>query len=157
MVPDGLEEALRAARDARGEIGCDRLWREAERFSVPLIVARCRDCGHAYLDPRPVDEDLPALYLIGKDGKVAELEWQRTMKAREIELIDVDLWWQDLYSDRTGKRITPRRSFPRSAISSGSISRTSAFSRTRRKCMTNCGLARKPCTSSNRASRTAAR
>ena len=36
-VPDGLEEALRAARDARGEIGCDRLWREAERFSVPLI------------------------------------------------------------------------------------------------------------------------
>jgi hypothetical protein len=36
-VPDGLEEALRAARDGRGEIGCDRLWREAERFSVPLI------------------------------------------------------------------------------------------------------------------------
>jgi hypothetical protein len=36
-VPDGLEEALRAARDARGEIGCDRLWRQAERFSVPLI------------------------------------------------------------------------------------------------------------------------
>lgn len=36
-VPDGLEGALRAARDARGEIGCERLWREAERFSVPLI------------------------------------------------------------------------------------------------------------------------
>jgi hypothetical protein len=36
-VPDGLEGALLGARNERGEIGCERLWREAERFSVPLI------------------------------------------------------------------------------------------------------------------------
>jgi len=36
-VPDGLEGALLAARNERGEISCDRLWRQAERFSVPLI------------------------------------------------------------------------------------------------------------------------
>jgi hypothetical protein len=36
-VPAGLEDALRAATDERGEIGCDRLWRAAERFAVPPI------------------------------------------------------------------------------------------------------------------------
>jgi hypothetical protein len=37
-VPDGLEDALRAARDERGEIGCEQLWQEAERFSVPRVL-----------------------------------------------------------------------------------------------------------------------
>jgi len=36
-VPDGLEEALLAVGAERGEIGCDRLWREAERFSVEPV------------------------------------------------------------------------------------------------------------------------
>ena len=38
-VSDGLEEALLAARDERGEISCERLWREAERFSVQGLQA----------------------------------------------------------------------------------------------------------------------
>jgi hypothetical protein len=43
-VPEGLEEALLAARDERGGIGCERLWREAESFSVQrLQVARVAD------------------------------------------------------------------------------------------------------------------
>jgi hypothetical protein len=36
-VPDGLEDALRAARNERDEISCGRLWEEAERFGVPRI------------------------------------------------------------------------------------------------------------------------
>jgi len=36
-VPDGLEPALLAARNDRGEITCERLWQEAERFSAPRI------------------------------------------------------------------------------------------------------------------------
>lgn len=43
-VPEGLEAALLAARDERGEIGCERLLREAESFSVQrLQVARVAD------------------------------------------------------------------------------------------------------------------
>ena len=36
-VPEGLEEALLAARDERGEMSCERLWREAARFSVERL------------------------------------------------------------------------------------------------------------------------
>lgn len=36
-VPDGLEEALLAACDEHREISCERLWREAERFSVERV------------------------------------------------------------------------------------------------------------------------
>ena len=36
-VPEGLEGALLAARNERDEVSCERLWREAERFSVPWI------------------------------------------------------------------------------------------------------------------------
>jgi hypothetical protein len=51
--PDGLTEALLAARSDRGEISCARLWHEAERFSVPRVQAgwladrlgiKVRDC-----------------------------------------------------------------------------------------------------------------
>jgi hypothetical protein len=43
-IPDGLEDTLLAARNERGEIGCERLWREAERFSVePIQVAYVAD------------------------------------------------------------------------------------------------------------------
>ena len=38
-VPDGLEDALRAARDERGEIGCSAVWREADRFGVSRVQA----------------------------------------------------------------------------------------------------------------------
>ena len=36
-VPDGLEQALLAARSDGGEISCARLWQEAQRFAVPRI------------------------------------------------------------------------------------------------------------------------
>jgi len=36
-VPGGLEAALLAARNERGEIDCERVWREAERFLVPRL------------------------------------------------------------------------------------------------------------------------
>jgi hypothetical protein len=43
-APEGLEEALRAGSNERGEITCEGLWREAERFSVePLQVAYLAD------------------------------------------------------------------------------------------------------------------
>jgi hypothetical protein len=43
-VPDGLETALLGARNGRGEISCEQLWREAERFSVePIHVAYVAD------------------------------------------------------------------------------------------------------------------
>lgn len=35
--PEGLGEALLAARNERGEIDCERVWREAERFRVPRL------------------------------------------------------------------------------------------------------------------------
>jgi hypothetical protein len=52
-VPDGLAEALLAARSERGEISCATLWQEAQRFVVPRIQAgrladrlgiKVRDC-----------------------------------------------------------------------------------------------------------------
>jgi SAM-dependent methyltransferase len=43
--------------------GADRrVAARVERYEVPLTVVRCGACGHVYLDPRPVDEDLPRLY-----------------------------------------------------------------------------------------------
>lgn len=38
-LPAGLEEALGAAGNERGEISCDRLCEEARRFGVPRIQA----------------------------------------------------------------------------------------------------------------------
>jgi len=35
--PEGLGEALLAARNERGEIDCEQVWREAERFRVPRL------------------------------------------------------------------------------------------------------------------------
>lgn len=37
--PDGLRDAISAARNERGEISCGRLWQEAERFGVRRIQA----------------------------------------------------------------------------------------------------------------------
>jgi SAM-dependent methyltransferase len=34
----------------------------SRRYAVPLRILRCGPCGHVYLSPRPVDEDLPLLY-----------------------------------------------------------------------------------------------
>lgn len=36
-VPAGLEDALRQARDERGEVSCLSLWRAAERFAVSRV------------------------------------------------------------------------------------------------------------------------
>jgi hypothetical protein len=53
-APDGLVDALLAARNGYGEISCARLWYEAQRFSEPRIQAGCladrlgikvRDCS----------------------------------------------------------------------------------------------------------------
>jgi hypothetical protein len=38
-VPDGLEDALRAARDEHEELACSALWREADRCGAPRIQA----------------------------------------------------------------------------------------------------------------------
>ena len=38
-APEGLVEALLAARAAHGEISCAALWHEAQRFSVPRLQA----------------------------------------------------------------------------------------------------------------------
>ncbi len=35
---------------------------EVDRYEATLTVVRCDACGHVYLSPRPVDEDLPKLY-----------------------------------------------------------------------------------------------
>ncbi len=52
-VPAGLSDSLRAAQNERGEIGCARLWEEAERFAAPRLQVgwladqlglRIRDC-----------------------------------------------------------------------------------------------------------------
>ena len=37
MVPEGLENALLATRNERGEVSCERLCRVAERFSVQRL------------------------------------------------------------------------------------------------------------------------
>jgi hypothetical protein len=38
-VPAGLKEALLAARDARGDLSCLVIWREADRFGVDRVQA----------------------------------------------------------------------------------------------------------------------
>lgn len=40
-APDGLAGALYSARNERGEISCEELWRAAERFALERVHAAC--------------------------------------------------------------------------------------------------------------------